>query len=508
MGNTKVDFSVASMVSNVTLAFIAFCAGSELYIPGLGRKQLWAIMVQIFSMGFLMVVIGTPIIFAMEPLMPASLLNTGIGCRWSAAWLVAVVQWAGSVIEVLAIFHETKGKGPVTTLMIGTTMLLDMIVLVFFAIGQNVVVAACPLEGVTPSILVSMFSVLGSILLWVLFGVLLGCLLQVYMKMPALGRQLNLLKPLLILSTGWAAYFGLLKFNIVLPKQVPALGLFRVDPLLICMIAAVWQNHVSEDRDREGFREILHDLAPLVLPPFFTIAGATLDLHTILQNASAVPLLFIIRFVALALGSYFASLASKQSRVVRNHLWMTLQSQSGVTLGLVAQMQLGAVGKQPWAQGTAAIITGCVVLNQLVGPTLCRFGIRSAKESQEADDVDKVFFQVPGCDRRVEFGTTEGVRGPEAAEEAPEQGGRRSRSSRKGTVAFDPTTLGNLEKVRPRTMTALTNTHNLEETERTRTQKAMSFIVEDIDWQLSDDESEADVGVHGDEESGVMIFEA
>mmetsp|Transcript_112683 Transcript_112683/g.297597 ORF Transcript_112683/g.297597 Transcript_112683/m.297597 type:complete len:178 (+) Transcript_112683:2-535(+) len=62
---------------------------------------------------------------------------------------------------------------------------------------------------------------------------------------------------------------------------------------------------------------------------------------------------------------------------------MTLQSQSGVTLGLVAQMQIGLVGQRPWARGAAAIVTGCVVLNQLVGPTLCRFGIRSAGEATD-----------------------------------------------------------------------------------------------------------------------------
>lgn len=44
---------------------------------------------------------------------------------------------------------------------------------------------------------------------------------------------------------------------------------------------------------------------------------------------------------------------------------------------------MGRVGLQPWSNDVAAIITGCVVVNQLVGPTLCRFGIRSAGEARE-----------------------------------------------------------------------------------------------------------------------------
>merc|ERR1719359_1751804 len=105
-------------------------------------------------MGLLMVVVGTPAVFAMEGVMPESLMGQGVWCQWSAALMVAVVQCAGSVIEVLGIYYETQGQaalegrppGPVTQLMIGTTMLLDMIVLVCFAITQNIVVAACPLD--------------------------------------------------------------------------------------------------------------------------------------------------------------------------------------------------------------------------------------------------------------------------------------------------------------------------------------------------------------------------
>jgi len=299
---------------------------------------------------------------------------------------VALVQWAGSVIEVLAIYHETRGKGPVTQLMIGTTMLLDMCVLVCFAVGQNIVIAACPLEDSSPvSAVASIIGVMGSLALWVFIGIGLGLLLQAYLLIPPLGAVLNMVKPFLVVSTGGFAYYGLIKLNELIPVAAPeALSLLRVDPLLVCMIGAIWANHVSKERD--GFREILHDMAPLVMPPFFTLAGATLDLQAILDNALAPPVLFSIRFGALALGSYVASMVSQQPDVVRKHLWMTLQSQSGVTLGLVAQMQMGLVGKQPWAKGAAATIIGCVVMNQLVGPTLCRFGIRQAGESQEEDD--------------------------------------------------------------------------------------------------------------------------
>lgn len=383
--NPANPLSVVALVNNLTLSFIAFSAGSELHIPSLGMAKLKEILVQIFMTGFFMVVLGTPLIMMMKFVMPASVLDTSTGCQWSAAMLVALVQWAGSVIEVLAIYHETHGSGPVTQLMIGTTMLLDMCVLVFFAIGQNIVISACPLEGATMSTVASIVGVSGSILLWAGIGILLGMLLQLYLMLPPMGMLFNALKPILVVVTGGVSYFSLVKVNGFIENNAPeSLSLLRIDPLLVCMIGAIWANHVSKHRD--GFREILSDMAPLVMPPFFTIAGATLDLEAIMHNMLAPPVLFSLRFLAIALGSAAACQVMKQPKVVRNHLWMTLQSQSGVTLGLVAQMQMGLVGMQPWAKGAAATIIGCVVMNQLVGPTLCRFGIRRAGESNEEDD--------------------------------------------------------------------------------------------------------------------------
>lgn len=400
------DYSVACVVSNLSLAFIAMSAGAELDFFALDGDRIKQILYQIVFMGVLMVVMGTPAIYAMRSVMPESLLDQGIWCQWSAALMVAVVQWAGSVIEVLGIYYETQGQaalqgippGPVTQLMIGTTMLLDMIVLVVFAITQNIVVGACPLEEDSQSsalissnwsALFSTAMVCISICLWMLFGVMLGCALWLVLLLPSAGwtatSVMEVVRPGLIVLTAGAAYQAMLKLNTIIPTISPDLQLLRVDPLLVCMIAASFLIHKTDRR--QHLREILSNLAPVVMPPFFTVAGASLELGVIMEHVAAVPLLFLLRFVALALGSFVASSCTTQDQRVKKHVWMTLQSQSGVTLGLVAQMRMGLVGRRPWAQGTAAIITGCVVLNQLVGPTLCRFGIRSAGEA--TDEYDK-----------------------------------------------------------------------------------------------------------------------
>jgi len=470
--NTQNPFSIATVISNTTLAFIAFSAGAELRIPSLGRRQMREIMAQILFMAFFMLVVGTPIIFISEGLMPSTLFEAEPACRWAAAWLLAVVQLAGSVIEVLAIKHETRGKGPVTQLMISVTMILDMMVLVMFAVSQNIVIAACPMPGVSISLVKSTLSVFGSVMLWIVCGVLLGLVLQLYLAMPGvdvLGLHGNLIKPALIVVTGGLSFYGLLALNKFLATLGGDFDLLRVDPLLVCMIAAIWASQLSEScgstpEKGDGLGDILEDMAHLIMPPFFTIAGATLDVEAIVANWKAPPVLFTIRFVSLAVGSYAASSALRQRETTKKHLWMTLQSQSGVTLGLVAQMQMGLMGEQEWAKGTAAIITGCVVINQLVGPTLCRHGIRSAGESRAEEDE----LPDPGVDLDLR----------PALERQTSTVSRRRVSSR---FKSDGSSLGEEAKARrARTASALTT---MDGPEVSRTRNAMSTRIPEDVWE-------------------------
>lgn len=168
----------------------------------------------------------------------------------------------------------------------------------------------------------------------------------------------------------------------------------------------------------------------------------------------------------MALGSFLASLLVDHTPNVRNHLWMTLQSQSGVTLGLVAQMQLGLVGKQPWAKGTAAIITGCVVLNQLLGPTLCRFGIRNSGESQ-----GEYLAEVTVADLH------------------PDVLKRASPKSRTPKGRWSPKSAGFIaSEVPSSTRSSLTPMHGLLiESEVSRTQRSLSMVAPNLEEEFGED---------------------
>jgi len=275
----------------------------------------------------------------------------------------------------------------------------------------------------------------------------------------------------------------MLKLNTVIPMISPDLQLLRIDPLLVCMISASFLIHKTDRRHQ--LREILSGLAPVVMPPFFTVAGASLELGVIMEHAAAVPLLFLLRFAALSLGSFTASVYTRQDNRVKRNIWMTLQSQSGVTLGLVAQMQIGLVGQRPWAHGAAAIVTGCVVLNQLVGPTLCRFGIRSAGEA--TDEHEKIESPAFLDSLGDSLGTPPMMMdsGARAADVGSEPGG----GSDRGHRALSRTAASSISGGRARVMSGMSGMSivsgtswrsrlgTLVENETSRTQRALSAVV-------------------------------
>lgn len=385
--STTDDFSIGTIITDTTLAYIAFCAGSELHFPTVGWTKLKAMILTVAFIVLCVFGLEIWIIYFAEPLFSKSLAAEADGCRWSGASIMAGIQIAGSVIEVLAIVHESHAdtKAEMTGLLLGSTMLLDMTVLVIFSILQTVVVVGCPLKGAVPSpTWISVCSIFANIGMWIVCGIVLGAILQLYLLIPSAPGGVRLdytLLPFLFLTTAWAVYWSLSFLDDKIPSMIPTWALLNIDPLLVCMIAGSWANHLSSEENREKFHEILGNVAPFIMPAFFTVAGATLDLESIVEDVAAIPILYFARFIGLAIATISAAAIMGKSSTTLKTIWMSVQSQSGVTLGLVTELQKGQTGKQPWAKNAGAVITGCVVCNQLIGPTLCRLGIRLAGEA-------------------------------------------------------------------------------------------------------------------------------
>jgi len=131
---------------------------------------------------------------------------------------------------------------------------------------------------------------------------------------------------------------------------------------------------------RPRLLEALSLWTPIVLLPFFTLAGASLELPMLRQVLPAALTLGVLRMAANAAGSVTAGLLTRKalpwarlSVASVRFTWCTLLAQAGVTLGLVLEIQHDF---PDWSRPFATLIIGVVVINQLQGPVLCRLGLQ------------------------------------------------------------------------------------------------------------------------------------
>jgi len=156
-------------------------------------------------------------------------------------------------------------------------------------------------------------------------------------------------------------------------------GKLRLEPLLTCTVASCVCGHDKLRRQR--LLEALSAWTPVVLLPFFTLAGASLQLSVVGEVLPAALALVALRAMGIATGSIAAGSLScwlfPESKTTKESVkltWLTLLAQAGVTLGLVLEVQHNF--DAAWCQPFSTLIISVVVINQLLGPVCCRVALQ------------------------------------------------------------------------------------------------------------------------------------
>jgi len=164
-------------------------------------------------------------------------------------------------------------------------------------------------------------------------------------------------------------------------------GAVKMEPLLVCTAASCLCGHDSSVRNQ--LVESLHVWTPVVLLPFFTLAGASLEIPSLLELLPSALVCVLLRIVGIVIGSNLAGMLTcklypelQMTQTSVRCTWMTLLAQAGVTLGLVLEVQKDF---RNWGISFATMVIGVVVLNQLLGPVLCRIGLGMMIEAEVAE---------------------------------------------------------------------------------------------------------------------------
>lgn len=353
-------------VDHLALAFIAFAAGSELYLTELKsrlkaiRWVTFGLIVCVFSSITATVLLVADYVPLLRELSPMA--------RWAAALLAGSVLIARSPSSAIAVVNELRARGPFTRMMLGVTIVLDVVVIMLFSVTSSVADALLTDVGFDPRFVLL---VLAEIVAAVIVGLVLGRLLPLLLA----RRMPDALQAGLLLTIGWGVFALSAWAREASHEQLP-FEIF-VEPLLACMVIGFTVTNFTPFRS--DFRRLLDRTGPPVYVVFFTLTGAGLALDVVAATWQLALLLFGVRLLAVFVGSYLGGTIAGEPARLNRIAWMSFVTQAGVGLGLAKEV---AVAFPAWGSGFAAMITAVIVLNQLLGPPVEKWAILRSGEAR------------------------------------------------------------------------------------------------------------------------------
>ena len=354
------------LVDDLALSFIALTAGGTLHLQFL-RKRGKAIAINILLLTLVVFVVVFFSFFFMVRrlnLMP-NLTDPQI---MVLACLLGVIAVARSPSSAIAIINECRASGMFTTTVLGVTVAMDVLIIVFFTLamtvseiimGAGTAVDFRLITGLT-------LAVAGSMVL----GIVLGKGISLYIG--KVGHDLSLF----LLFFAFSVFKACLWFNQFMEAHF-AVSL-HLEPLLICISAGFTVQNFS----KYGyiFMEAMERFALPIFVLFFSIAGASLNLDALLMTWPLAAFLVVIRTLGIFGSTWVAGILNRDSSQHRRIAWMAYITQAGVAIGLaqLAQRRFPELGVY-----LTTLVLAVITINQVVGPITFKIALKKAGEVEQ-----------------------------------------------------------------------------------------------------------------------------
>ncbi|MBI1307505.1 MAG: potassium transporter TrkA [Bacteroidetes bacterium] len=353
-------------INDMSLAFIAFAAGAELYlkeIRGQIKSIVWNTVGQlVFTFG-----LSAFAVYSLSDHIPF-MREMSAHHKMAVALMTATIFVARSPSSAIAVINEMRAKGPFTQTAIGVTVIIDVLVIILFTICFAI---ASTLIGGGEVNFKAILLLLVELVDSVFFGFLLGKIISGMLKIT--GR--NFLRTALLLLIGYLAFYA---SHLLQAYSEELIGIeLHFEPLLVCITASFIVTNRSEFRVE--FQEVIDKTGPFIYVAFFTLTGVMMSLDVIVEIWSIALMLFAVRLITIMIGAYVGSTLARDEKLHKRISWMPYVTQAGVGLGLAIEAGGEFSG---WGNEFATLIIAVIVMNQIVGPPLFKWALNLAKESR------------------------------------------------------------------------------------------------------------------------------
>jgi NhaP-type Na+/H+ or K+/H+ antiporter len=349
------------LVTNISLSFITFSVGGTLLYSAIKKlgKGILVITFLEAQFAYISVFVGFLVV---APLFLKIDGSSILGTFLPLALLTAALASPTDPSAALAIIHEYKAKGEVSSTIMGVSALDDVLGIINYSFAVVVAAVFSVRENLsTVSMIFDPLKIItGSILCGIVFGYALN-FLTVFLKNKKENPGVLIVLILGLLS----CCYGIS-------------SLLRLDELLATMVmgAVVVNFNISREKIFEMIERYTEDLIFIV---FFTLSGMKLDFSTLPTTYVLIIIFFIFRTLGKYLGTYTGAVAAKSSDRVRKYVVGGLIPSGGITIGLALLIRQNPAF-DPISGTILNVIIGSTVLHELLGPIVSKISLKKADE--------------------------------------------------------------------------------------------------------------------------------
>ncbi len=277
---------------------------------------------------------------------------------WSLALLLAAIATTTAPAAIVAIIHQYRARGPLTTALLGMVALDDALALVIFSL----VLATMESTGFSAAIPAVIWEIVASIG----FGMAGGFIIERATRyLPDQELKLVALLGGIILLTGLAEAWDF-------------------SPLLAAMALGFSARLFGGAHSEPLFRP-LEQLQEVVFVLFFTLAGLHFAPAVVLSHAGLIVLYFLLRAGGQIVGAMLGARLAGAPRVISDNVGLVMLPQGGVAIGM-ALMLTSVPSLENSALLIVNIVTATTLLTETFGAVATRFGLARAGELGQATD--------------------------------------------------------------------------------------------------------------------------
>ncbi len=345
------------IVINIALAFITFEVGGTLHYSKIKKLGKSIIYITLFEGELSFLATATGIAFVSTFFVHTSEANF-------STLFIPIGLLMGSLASptdpsaTLAVVHEYKAKGPVSSTIMGVAALDDTLGIINFSIAVAVSMVLVTHQNFNfySSFAIPIYQIFGAIIFGIVNGIIFN-FLTVRLRGETEGTLIVSILALLTLSFGISS-------------------LINVDELLTVMTAGAFVVNFNSKKE-QIFRMLERYTDELIFIFFFTMSGMQLDFSIFFTYLPLAFFFMIFRASGKISGALIGATVAKSPDKVRKYTWGGLIPQGGIFIGLALLIKQNPAFAS-FSDIIISIIIGATVMHELVGPLISRKVIQAA----------------------------------------------------------------------------------------------------------------------------------